>query len=225
MSGYGSTTVTILIMICVIVVTGTLLSYLIQYVQNTIRQDVDFVEIFYQLANIDPWWDSCSMICKYPYTLSLSHIPSTHIEQIVQWRSQFLSIIISTPTIYEQFKLYYNLIASDYRLLAIIFCNAFIARWINIIENGAIFIGMLGFLHFVWMEVTNLRRLGGDEGFRRIILFGASLASLGNQALSRIAVVIGCAISCREVYDVTLAYGRIIGQRMGERILEPSVSE
>lgn len=47
------------------------------------------------------------------------------------------------------------------------------------------------------------------------------LASLGVRAISRLCLVVGCAIATREVYTYLLGKARTLSQRFGDMILEP----
>jgi hypothetical protein len=49
----------------------------------------------------------------------------------------------------------------------------------------------------------------------------AWLASIGVRAISRLCLVVGCAIATREVYASLLGKARILSQRFGDMILEP----
>jgi hypothetical protein len=47
------------------------------------------------------------------------------------------------------------------------------------------------------------------------------LASIGVQAVSRLCLVVGCAIAIREVYGYLLGKARVLSHRFGDMILEP----
>ena len=90
---------------------------------------------------------------------------------------------------------------------------------------GSALLGCCAFSRFFLMELLLLVRLRGEAGgepLQKAAMLLLWLLSLGNRALSRLAMVIGTAIAGRELFNVLIVHGRALSQIVGEQILEPS---
>jgi hypothetical protein len=110
----------------------------------------------------------------------------------------------------------------------ILLCNDTANQTIDVLLLGVLLVGGIGFGSYLYGEVMTairqgaLRGGGGMEnpGIQRIAMLGMWIASLGNRALTRMGMAVGCCIAAREVYSYALVKGRALAQSLGEHILE-----
>jgi len=100
-------------------------------------------------------------------------------------------------------------------------CHLLLSGFVDIIVCGMSITGTIGFSKYILIEI-NRARMNGDNGLQHFVIFGAWLASISNKSLSRLALVIGTAISFRELYNYVAIYGRKFATKFGEMILEVS---
>ena len=104
-------------------------------------------------------------------------------------------------------------------------CN--IAAW-SLMDKALVGSSLLGcgaFGRYILAELLMLIRLRGEAGGEalwKVAMLLTWVFSLGNRALSRLAIVVGTCLSAKEVFLSLIVHGRALSQRIGEQILEPS---
>jgi hypothetical protein len=156
-------------------------------VLQKVRVDVPVV-VFRQME-IHPWWRFCN----------LGYDLSQLIDEVFESAKGL--------NIFEQVQLWWRLLRSP-QLFFVVLCSPELSYAIDVLLMGCATVGSVGFLHFLWEEVTTARRQhgGGNQGMQRIGMLGVWLVSLGNRALFRLGLFAGCCIAAREVRTHTLQY-------------------
>lgn len=118
------------------------------------------------------------------------------------------------------------------QLCYLLLCNDSANQLIDVVLLGVLVVGGTGFGSYLYGEVMTAVRQGAlrgggmdNPGIQRLVMLGMWIASLGNQALTRMGMVVGCCIAGREVYAYALVKGRALAQSLGEHILEYASSE
>lgn len=240
MSGRGALAMTFLLTLAVIFLVGMILSFTMDYLSSAFHFDIreNVPRIFFEFAGIDDWWNNCRLILNYERNTTGENTLGSqsvleNVIQLAEWKHWIGARLQSKHTMVEKSKVMNQLLTQDYRLASLIFCNDYTARLVNIAECGFIAAGLFGIIHFITQEVmrTVMRfqdhaqdQARGAGHMPRFVLVGISLFGMGNMAISRIAVFVGCAIAARQIYLVISVQGRRLGSWLGERILETNAN-
>ena len=209
-SNNGSIIITIIIMLFLIIFIGFISKLIIN---NYLKYDL--ILLFYQLININPFWKSCNNI----YNNNNNNIYNN---TIIKQRNNIYNKL-SKETIRNIILFYFNEVSSNINLQIILFCYPIITNIIEIFEYGILFIGLLGFIHSIYYQFINVRNNPLQNRLQYIIILISWFLSLGSNQLGRLSLIIGFAISFRELYSIISIKAKELGQMFGEMIMEPII--
>jgi hypothetical protein len=110
-------------------------------------------------------------------------------------------------------------------------CNGPVSAAVDVVVCGVLVVGGAGFAHYIYGEVASAIRDGAftngagileNQGLQRLGMLGMWLGSLGNRALSRLALVGGVCMALANTYKWALVRGRALAHYLGEQIEEYS---
>lgn len=154
-------------------------------------------------------------------------LPSLHDHFQQMQRSHQYSLV-------SMIKGYYRFATSPWP--RIIFLCSFISNSVlyevtAIFLLGCLAIGCMGFFGYVTsmcIQQFQLVRQGGHGNAGVIVINVAILvmwlSSMALRSMGRLCLVVGCLIAIRELYTRLVVYARVLSHKLGDRILEPTLS-
>jgi hypothetical protein len=101
-------------------------------------------------------------------------------------------------------------------------CHPVVIIVVDVFVTGAAVVGSAGFVAYFYGHIARLRLFGGALWLQYAVGSAMWFSSLGNRALGRLWLVVGCGIATREIYSSLIIQARRLSNWLGDKILEPN---
>lgn len=168
-----------------------------------------FIYLFSELEAA--WWLSCRGMLEHPYnTRATTIIDIAHFfdEASPSHVRGLFAISRLTRAIFSL------------QFLQLVSCTEMVGWIVDVFITGWAGLGAIGMLQYTAESVREAAREGRDQGLQRLLLLGGWFAGMNSRSMSRLTMVLGCAIAYRVIYAIVLVYGRQLAQTLGETIIE-----
>eukprot|EP01034_Spumella_vulgaris_P021318 gene21318-27348_t len=195
--------VVVLVAVCMILAIIATSGLVVILLVEALRIPIDIAGFIYQFTETDYLWQRCHYYELKP------------VVEVVR------TVYNNSNGVVDTIKSFIRLLRSPLPMMYFM-CHPVTTTAIDVFVTGAAVVGSTGFGTYFYGHITRLRLFGGAHWLQYAVGTAMWFSSLGNRALGRIWLVVGCGIATREIYSSLIIQARRLSNWLGDKILEPN---